>query len=94
MAIFTASSISKSLSTTKELLPPSSKAKILSILPAKFACKILPTRVLPVKNMAFISGCLLSASELSTSPCTILMTPAGKPASIKSLTHSSLNLGQ
>ena len=64
------------------LLPPSSRVTRLNV-PAAFFMMIRPTSVDPVNATLSTPGCLTRASPaVSPKPGTMLMTPAGKPASM------------
>ncbi|MCY1527072.1 hypothetical protein D9M68_621260 [compost metagenome] len=82
-AALTACSRSASASTTKGLLPPSSRATCLRCAPPLAMRPILrPTGVEPVKVTRPGSGCSTKASPISLpAPTTTLSTPAGSPAS-------------
>src|SRR4030095_4397989 len=63
--------------------PPNSNDNFLNIGAATDAI-LAPAFVLPVKEIAFISGCLMIASPVVFPlPCTIFNTPLGNPASLQ-----------
>ena len=64
-------------------LPPNSNDNFLNMGAATDAiCS--PALVLPVKEMALMSGCFTMASpQCGPVPCTIFKTPSGKPASLQ-----------
>ena len=79
--------------TISGLLPPISKANILPGCPPNCSCKKCPVAELPVKNNPSIILLLASALPVSISPCTRLITPAGRPASCQIFNTSSATLG-
>lgn len=80
-----ASSISADSNTTVALLPPSSKVVFLRLLSAAAMLILFPVATEPVKAILSISICLEIASPVvAPYPERVLMTPAGKPASLAS----------
>ena len=74
-------------------LPPSSVVTGVTLAAAACATAI-PPRVDPVKDTWLTPGCLLSAEPVvGPSPCTMLKTPGGMPASSTTRANNAAHIG-
>jgi len=81
MLVATAAARSQSANTKLGFLPPSSRLSFLN-RGAAVTARCRPVAVPPVKLMALMPGCSTRACpQPGPVPCTMLRTPAGRPAS-------------